>query len=193
MEHKEDEFYLDKIRNGDPASYASLVDRYKDMVYSIAVKILLNQEDAEDLAQECFLKAFQQLHSFKGKSKFSTWLYTIVYRASVTKLKEKKIQVTPIQNDTDEISDGGINQFEQLQSKQMQHYVQAAIQKLPPSEALVVGLHYIDEIPIKEIHEITGLSIPNIKILLFRGRKKLERKLKFLLDYELKATNKDEN
>lgn len=193
MDNTEEDLYLENAKNGDPGSYAYLVNKYKDMVYSIAVKIVLNEEDAEDLAQECFIKAFQQLHKFRGKSKFSTWLYTIVYRASVTKLKENKVQVIPMQEEMEKVLDQSAGQFETLQSKQIQHYVKKAIQRLPASEALVIGLHYIDEFPVKEIHEITGLSTPNIKILLFRGRKKLERKLKFLLDDEWKGTTGHEN
>src|ERR1700712_2314267 len=103
MMHVEDLYYIDKVKNGHPASYAFLVNKYKDMVYSIAIKILRNQDDANDLAQECFIKAYQQIHKFEGKSKFSTWLYTITYRTSVTRLKENRIDTIAIDDDADEI------------------------------------------------------------------------------------------
>lgn len=184
MEQTDDQYYINQVKNGDPASYAFLVNKYKDMVYSIAIKILRNPEDAQDLAQECFLKAYQQVHRFEGKSKFSTWLYTIVYRAAVTRLKENRLVTTTMEDSLDEIPDHAAGQFEQLQASQVRHYVKAAIGRLAPIESLVVSLYYMDELPVKEIQEITGLSLPNIKILLFRARKKLERKLKFLLDHE---------
>lgn len=78
MENIEERVYLDRIKNGDPDSYTFIVDKYKYMAYTISLKILNNPEDAQDAAQESFVKAYQQIRQFKGKSKFSTWLYTIV-------------------------------------------------------------------------------------------------------------------
>jgi len=188
MIHPEDHVYIDRIKNGDPSSYSSLVDRYKNMVYTIAVKILTDPEDAQDAAQESFIKAYQQLHSFQGKSKFSTWLYTIVYRTAVSKLKENRISTVSISEELHDqyTLDHDATGIDQLQVKQQRKYVQQAIQKLPKTEALLITLYYINEIPTKEIQEITGLSLANIKIQLFRARKKLERELRFLLEYEAK-------
>ena len=192
MKHIEDQFYLDKILNGDPASYAFLVNKYKDMVYSIAIKILRDADDAQDLAQECFITAYQQLHKYQGRSKFSTWLYTIVYRAAVTQLRQNKLDTTFIGDNVNEVSDSALNQFDQLQSKQVGKQVRIAIDKLPQTEALLVTLYYINDLPIKEIQEITGFSKPNIKIKLFRARKKLEHELAFLLDDKMKVSNEQE-
>lgn len=192
MKHLDDQFYLDKILNGDPASYAFLVNKYKDMVYSIAIKILRDADDAQDLAQECFITAYQQLHKYQGRSKFSTWLYTIVYRAAVTQLRQNKLETAFIGDSVNEVSDSAGNQFDQLQSKQVGQQVRIAIDKLPQTEALLVTLYYINDLPIKEIQEITGLSKPNIKIKLFRARKKLEHELAFLLDDKMKVSNEQE-
>jgi RNA polymerase sigma factor (sigma-70 family) len=192
MKHIDDQFYLDKILNGDPASYAFLVNKYKDMVYSIAIKILRDADDAKDLAQECFITAYQQLHKYQGRSKFSTWLYTIVYRAAVTQLRQNKLDTTFIGDIVNDVSDSAHNQFDQLQSKQVGQQVRIAIDRLPQTEALLVTLYYINDLPIKEIQEITGLSKPNIKIKLFRARKKLEHELAFLLDDKMKVSNEQE-
>ena len=192
MKHLDDQFYLDKILKGDPASYAFLVNKYKDMVYSIAIKILRDADDAQDLAQECFITAYQQLHKYQGRSKFSTWLYTIVYRAAVTQLRQNKLDTTFIGDSVNEVSDSTNNQFDQLQSKQVGQQVRIAIDRLPQTEALLVTLYYINDLPIKEIQEITGLFKSNIKIKLFRARKKLERELAFLLDDKMKVSNEQE-
>ena len=192
MKHLDDQFYLDKILDGDPASYAFLVNKYKDMVYSIAIKILRDADDAQDLAQECFITAYQQLHKYQGRSKFSTWLYTIVYRAAVTQLRQNKLDTTFIGDSVNEVSDSANNQFDQLQSKQVGQQVRIAIDRLPQTEALLVTLYYINDLPIKEIQEITGLFKSNIKIKLFRARKKLERELAFLLDDKMKVSNEQE-
>ena len=188
MEPADDRYYIDKVKNGDPASYAFLVNRYKDMVYSIGLKILRDADDAQDLAQECFIKAYQQIHTFQGNSKFSTWLYTIAYRTAVTRLKENKVNTITLDEDQYEVPDNLPGQFEQLQAKQIKQQVQKAIQKLPEIDALLVTLFYINDLPIKEIEEITGLSKPNVKIKLYRARKVLEKELKFLLDHQT-ATN----
>lgn len=191
MENTEEQVYINRIKNGDPAPYAFIVDKYKYMAYTIALKILGNVEDAQDVAQESFIKAYQQIRQFEGKSKFSTWLYTIVYRTAISKLKENKIETLSI---TDVINenypqDYTMPQLEQLQLEDEQRHVKQVIQKLPKTEALLVTLFYINENTVREIREITGLSLANIKIKLFRARKKLERELQLLIKRELNATN----
>lgn len=183
MKQTEDQVYINKINNGDQASFSFLVNRYKDMAYSIALKILRNSQDAEDAAQESFVKAYQQLHTFQGNSKFSTWLYTIVYRTSVSKLQKNKVLTFSITEDLNDnfVYDYSSPQLELLQANEQQYYIKKAIQKLPEIEALLVTLFYINENTIKEIEEITGLTISNIKVKLFRARKILEKELQFLM------------
>ena len=184
MDQQEELDYIRKVRNGDHAAYAFLVDRYKNMAYSISLRVLGNQEDAQDVSQEGFIKAYQQLNQFEGKSKFSTWLYTIVYRTALAKAKEMKVKTFSI---TDHFEESFTNDFSTPQLTLMQtdderRSVNVAINNLPSTEALLVILYYIDEKSISEIKEITGLTMANIKIKLFRARKKLERELRYLLD-----------
>jgi RNA polymerase sigma-70 factor (ECF subfamily) len=184
MDNQEALEYIQKVRNGDDAAFAFLVDGYKKMAYAISLKILEHEEEAEDAAQESFIKAYQQLHQFEGKAKFSTWLYTIVYRTALAKSREMKLKTFSI---TDQFKENFTNdyvtpQLTLMQTDDLQRSIRKAIDKLPKSEALLVILYYIDENSIKEIQQITGMSIPNIKINLFRARKKLERVLRFLLD-----------
>ena len=184
MEQQEELEYIRKVRNGDHAAYAFLVDRYKNMAYSISLRVLGNQEDAQDVAQEGFIKAYQQLHQFEGKAKFSTWLYTIVYRTALAKAKEMKLKTFSM---TDQFKESFTNELSAPQLAMMQtdderRSVNRAINSLPSTEGLLVVLYYIDEKSIGEISQITGLSMANIKIKLFRARKKLERELRYLLD-----------
>ena len=162
------------------------------MVYSISIKILRDGNEAQDSAQDCFIKAYQQIHRFEGKSKFSTWLYTIAYRTAINKLKENRVDTKTIDDVDSEVSDHLPSQFDLLQSKQVQQIVKTAIHKLPQIDALVITLYYINDLPIKEIEEITGLSRANIKIRLFRARKALERDLKFLIDNQMKGSKDNE-
>ena len=192
MDSSEEQLYLVKIKGGDSAPFSFLVDKYKYMAYTIALKILDNSEDAEDVAQESFIKAYQQIHQFEGKSKFSTWLYTIVYRTAISRLKDTRIETLPI---SDKIKENYTQDYttalDRLEEKDEQRYVKQAIQKLPKTEALLITLFYINENSIREIQEITGLSSANIKIKLFRARKKLERELHFLLEHDLKASEEN--
>jgi RNA polymerase sigma factor (sigma-70 family) len=188
MSKSEEEGFIDAVKKGNPAPFTFLVDTYKYMAYTIALRILRNAEDAEDAAQESFIKAFQQIRQFEGKSKFSTWLYTIVYRTAISRLKERKISTFPINRPFEEnyTRDHSTPQDE-LRIDDEKRFIKDAIQKLPETEALLVTLYYIGENSIKEIQAITGLSSPLIKIRLFRARKKLERDLRFLIDHHARV------
>ena len=183
MKHQEDQVYIDKVKNGDLASYSFLVDRYKDMAFTIARKIMRNSEDAEDAAQESFVKAYQQIHQFEGKAKFSTWLYTIVYRTSVSKLQKRGVFLLAIDDEIAEnyTDDYTSPQLEHMHASEQQQYVRQAIENLPETDALLITLYYMNENSIKEIEDITGLTASNIKVRLFRARKILENSLRFLL------------
>lgn len=182
MKHH-DQIYIDRILKGDHTAFAFLVDKYKYMAYTIALKIMDNEADAEDIAQESFIKAYRQIHTFEGKAKFSTWLYTIVYRTALSKTQENTLETFSMTDDIVEnyAPDSFTPQIETMEAAEQQKYVREAIQRLPKIEALLVTLYYLEENSIKEIQEITGLTAENIKIRLFRARKKLEQSLRFLM------------
>ncbi|WP_299311725.1 RNA polymerase sigma factor [uncultured Aquimarina sp.] len=187
MSLEEDFIYIEKIQQGDLEALSYIIDKYKDMVYNIALKIVKNSIEAEDIAQESFIKVYQQIHSFKKKSKFSTWLYTITYRTALYDLRKNKINTqTLINEDHEKLKSPAISQEESLQNKDKQYFVKLAIDSLSSTEGLLITLFYIDENSIEEIQIITGLSKANIKIKLFRARKKLRKKLNGLLKDELK-------
>lgn len=194
MDHGEELECIRMVREGNLAAYAALVDRYKTLAYAIALKIVRVEEDAEDVAQEGFIKAFQQLHQFEGKSKFSTWLYTIVYRTAIQKVKESRVKTMSITQQFREnfTNDYGHPQIRLMEAGDVSSSVNRAIQKLPKTEGLLVMLYYIHDHSIREIQDITGLSLPNVKIKLFRARKFLERELRFLMNDEKTATKENE-
>jgi RNA polymerase sigma-70 factor, ECF subfamily len=188
METGSDQIYIDKVLQGDTNAFSFLIEKYKNMAYTIVIKIVKNNEDAEEIAQDSFLKAYNKLNTFKGKSKFSTWLYTIVYRNAISKVRKKKI----ITSDIDEHvinnfqSDYDFPQIEALKNKEQKIYVKKIIDKLPETDALLITLFYLNESKIDEIEEITGLTKTNIKVRLFRARKKLYNELSLLLKEEAK-------
>jgi len=189
MDMNSDQIYIDKVLLGDTNAFAFLINKYKDMTYTIAIKIVKSHEDAEEVAQDSFLKAYEKLNTFKGNAKFSTWLYTIVYRNSITKIRKKKVDTSDVDDYViDNHSEGDdFPQIEAIKSEEQQKYVREAIDKLPEKDALLITLFYMNDNSIEEIEQITGLTQSNIKVKLFRARKKLNQELSLLLKEELKT------
>ena len=179
MKYQDDNHYIDRVLNGDVAAYAMLVAKHKNMVFSIALKITANREDAEEVAQDCFLKVFQALKTFERKSKFSTWLYRIVYNAAISKTRKKRVEMVPMDNyvidnyTEDEVS-GGIDEIDPEVQKIM---IERALERLSDDDNLLITLFYKGENSIEDISNITGLSMSNVKVRLHRIRKKLHHEL----------------
>ncbi len=188
MDRKSDQVYIDRVLQGDTNAFAYLVDKYKNLTYTVAMKIVRNHEDAEEVAQDSFIKAYSQLHTFKGESKFSTWLYTIVYRNSITKIRKKKITTTNIDSYIieNQKSDYDFPQIEAIKNGEQKKYIKEAIDNLPETDAFLITLYYLEESSVEEIEQITGLTKTNVKVKLFRARKKLLNELSLLLKDELK-------
>jgi len=189
MNPAKDRIYIEKVLQGNTDAFSYLIDSYKDMAYTVALKIVRSPEDAEEVAQDSFIKAFQQLQTFKGVSKFSTWLYTIVYRTAISKIRKKKIEITDIDEYVIEnhAVDFSFPQMDQLKAEERKKYVKYAINTLPELDALLITLFYLNENTFDEIIEITGLTKTNIKVRLFRARKKLHKELSKSLKSELKT------
>lgn len=187
MKYQDDNVYLDRILNGDVAAYASLVEKHKDLVFSIALKVLHNREDAEEVAQDAFVKAYQSLGSFERKSKFSTWLYRIVYNTAVSRTRKKKMEFVAmndaiIQNYTDtEITD----RVDHLDEGDQRALMDKALKRLPEEDHLLVTLFYHSENSVDEISYITGLSSSNVKVRLHRIRKKLYGEMSEMMKTEM--------
>ena len=180
MQPSEEQVYIDKVKNGDSAAFAYLVEKHQNMAYTIALRIMRQAEDAEDAAQEGFVRAYQQLHAFEGKSKFSTWLHAIISRTCITKLQKLRILTSPMEEGTDD-TDHKVPPLDAIEAMEKQTFIREAIGRLPRIDGVLVTLYYFNENSIREIEEITGLSESNIKVKLFRARKTLEQQLRFLL------------
>ncbi len=186
MNDKTDDEIIEDIRAGNNAAYAMLLDKYKNMVFTLAFNILLNKEDAEELAQDTFVKAFNGLHSFKGESLFSTWLYRIVINTSLNKKKLKKLKLSVGDEEmvAEEYNDMN-SLLKQQERSDRKKFIQSAMRQLKDDECLCITLFYLNELALDEIHKLTGISIANIKVLLHRGRKNLYRQLNILLKAEI--------
>ncbi len=175
----EDLMYVERVKRGDTASFRFLVDKYQHMAYTIAYKILKNSGDAEDAAQEGFVKAFQQIHRFEGKSKFSTWLYTVMYRSAIDKTHQRRFfEMKEADYEKQSHTD---TPARKLLEEEQSALIKKAVDALPPTESLLITLFYMNDCSVREIADISGLTEVNIKVKLFRARKTLQERLRFLL------------
>ena len=168
-------------------AFTVLVDRYKYMVYTLAMRMVKNREEAEEIAQDTFLKVYKALGSFKGGSKFSTWVYKIAYYRSLDYIKKigRSPNLSPIEglieNSIDE-EDGITNQLEQIEKKGA---IKEALQLLPGDDGILITLHYFEELSLQEISEIMEINANNVKVKLFRARKRLHHILINKLEPEI--------
>jgi RNA polymerase sigma factor (sigma-70 family) len=183
MQNNNDGYYIGKVLAGETAAYSFLVDKYKTMAYNISLRILKRPEDAEEVTQDSFVKAYRALRNFKGKAGFSTWLYRIVYNTSISRLRNKQremaVENTEIRNDTVLIDDDSSQIDESLTAS-----LKKAVDMLPESEQAMITLYYYDNRSIEDIAKVLSLSPSNVKVRLHRTRKKLYDKVKHSMDNE---------
>lgn len=179
-----DEDLIDLVISGDHNAYRKIVDKYKNYVFSAVYKIISHSEDAEDVAQETFVKAFRALESFDGRSKFSTWLYKIAINTAISHRRKKKFYTQDIEevqiNDT--VSIGG-----SMKQQEQKEYLQKAFQLLGEDDVTMLTLFYLKELSLEEIAEITDFEANNVKVKLYRARKRLAEKMKLILKSEAKS------
>jgi len=185
MNFREDNYYIERVKNGDVAAFATLVDKHKDMVFTICVKIVRKSEDAEELAQDVFMKVYDKIDTFRGDARFSTWLYRIAYNAAISKTRKRRLEVEALDDYT--INNYSVDEVkEELQSidkEEQQVLLKKAMDKLSDDDYLVIKLFYLEELPVKDISEITGLSQANVKVKLHRIRKKMYCSMKENMKY----------
>ena len=187
MNRKEDHYYINKILEGDIQTFGVLVDRYKPMIFTLALRIIKNREDAEEVAQNTFLKAYKALDTFQGTSKFSTWIYKIAYNSSLDCLKKKKLRADINSIDVTTLYDlktiGGI--LEDMDRNDRKLIIREAIDQLSSEDSAIILLYYYEELSVKEIAPIVGLSPQVLKVRLFRSRKQLALILNSKLEPEI--------
>ena len=179
MQHDKDIVWIDRWLAGDQQAFRQLVVNHNDMIYTISLNILKNAEEAEDVAQMVFIKAFQKIDTFKRTALFSTWLYRIAYNLSISELRKRKqrfIEVDGLnfeklaQTMPDGETDG---QDKEEEANQLLY----AMERLEAEERGLISLYYIQDQSVEQISTITGLGQSNVKTKMFRIRKKLHAML----------------
>jgi RNA polymerase sigma factor (sigma-70 family) len=184
MNKNEDTWYIKAVLEGNTSAFASLVDKYKDMVFTIAFRITGNREDAEEVAQDTFLNAYRGLSGFKKQSGFATWLYRIAYNQAISKIRKKKIDTEPIEKKQYLYETYGEEDaaFFEKHDEVPVHCIEKALNSLDETGYALMNFYYRESLPVKEISGITGLSVSNVKVKLFRSRKIFLEKLKTVLN-----------
>jgi len=175
MTTNEDIILIDAIKNGDTRAYAQLVDRYKDLVYTLALRMLKHKEEAEEVAQDTFIKVFKSLDKFKGDSKFSTWIYRVAYNTCLDNIKKNKKHLNNVAIDeyTFNKLDTIDNALDNIINEEKRTLIKACINKLPEDSSALLTLFYFEELSLEEISKIINVEANTVKVKLFRARKKL--------------------
>lgn len=165
---------IQRILRGETALYEHLVQTYGQQVFTLIVRMVSNQEDAEELTQDTFLKAFQHLSSFKENCSFSTWIYSIAYNTAISSLRKRKFDTCVMDPATlAGISDAQVDEALNEESEEQIARLNRAIERLNPEERTLISLFYYEEKTLNEVALILGLTENNAKVKLYRVRKKI--------------------
>ncbi len=178
---EEEYLLIDRILAGDRNLYATLVDKYKSYAYTLAMKVLENRPDAEEAAQDAFIKAFHYLKGFNKQAKFSTWLYRIVFNTAISYKRKRKPAFQSIENSIVEYSERADQKTEQ-DDKQI--FLMKAMDKLNEADRLAIQLFYIKEFSMEEVAAMMGQNVNTIKVRIHRARLRLADELKVILKQE---------
>lgn len=180
---------ISRVLRGEQSLYADLVKRYQNFVFTITLRYTHSREDAEEIAQDVFVKAYRSLADFRGESRFSTWLYTIVTTTCITFLRKKKLDTHSLDNEkVFEVADGVDSGFRanQVEQKSKVQMVNKAIRLLSPDDAKLITLFYQGEQSLEEIGQIMGLEANTVKVRLHRARQRLKEKMETHFVQEVK-------
>jgi RNA polymerase sigma factor (sigma-70 family) len=181
---------IKRVLQGEQALYGQLVQRYQQFVFTLVLRFTDNREDAEEISQDIFVKAYRSMADFRGESKFSTWLYTIVRTSCITFLRKKKLATTSIDNERTQLSlENRESSFNANTIEQKSRYavVNEAIRLLSPDDAQLITLFYKGEQSLEEIGRIMGYEPNTVKVKLHRARHRLKDKLEKNFNFELNS------
>lgn len=166
---------IESVKKGNNADFSILIDRYKNKAFSLLRRMLKNDFDAEEVLQDCFLKAFNSLSSFKHEAKFSTWFYKIVYNTALTKISSKKRKTENEMSSVDEHFNLEYNSdIKEFDNKDLSALINKLINQLPENYSAVISMFYLDEMSCEEISEVMKTSVSNVKVMLYRSRNSLK-------------------
>jgi len=181
MTNDPDQVIIEQLLAGDRGVYSVLVNKYKSYAFTIAQKILQNKPEAEEAAQDAFIKAYHHLAGFNSEAKFSTWLYRIVFNTAISYRRKNRYQFQSIENTVIKYDQDADGNLEKVDKKK---YLNQAMLKLSEADRTALTLFYLDEFSLEEIAEITGMQANTAKVRIHRARQRLADELKTILSEE---------
>lgn len=181
MKEDPDLVLIDRILSGERSLYAELVDRYKRYVFTISFRILQNRPEAEEAAQDAFIKAYQHLGNFNRQSKFSTWLYRIAFNTAISYKRKNRYRFEDIQHAQLEILQEAEGNLEKLDRKE---FLEKALQKLTEVDRTALTLFYWQEFSLEEMAGILNVPANTLKVRIHRARIRVADELEKLLKKE---------
>lgn len=183
---------ISKVLSGDYQAYAGLVNRYQNYVFTLTLRMVKNREDAEEVAQDVFIKAYKYLADFRGASKFTTWLYTIVNNTCISFLRKKKLDIHSLDNE--KVFEAADNQDSGMRANLVEQksklaMVSRSISLLNPDDAEIITLFYKGEQTLEEIAQILSIETNTAKVRLHRARTRLKEKMEKHFAEEVKDLN----
>ena len=188
LSKKTDIEIIDLVLAGNQAAYADLVKTHQRYVFTLAMRFTRSREDAEEVAQDTFVKAYRSLNNYQRSAKFSTWLYTIVYHTAMTHLRKKRLKTSSIDDDENslQLESYATDDYSSIEKKSRSFYVNQAIGMLLPDDATIITLFYQGEQSLVEIANVMGMEANTVKVKLHRARHRLKEKLEQILQGEVK-------
>ena len=175
---------IERVLKGDTTAFRELVNRHKDYAFTLAFRILNSREDAEEAAQDAFVRAFNGLTTFNREAKFTTWLYRIVVNCALTVQQRRKMHTEDIDNA--KILRGANDLTDNLKHKEQKYYIQKALKLLSPDDVTMITLFYLKGNSLEEIADIVGIETNTVKVKLHRARKRLADVMQNILKGEAK-------
>lgn len=173
MKEKEKQL-IESVLRGDTSSFGYFVSTYQDMALTVAYRICHNRQEAEDIVQESFVRAFHNLHTFRFTSKFSTWFYRIVYNTAVSQLQTVfyNTEFTEYEQTGGQYLSADADVVTTMEGAERTETISNILDKMPSEESLILTLFYLEENSIKEVAQILSITEANVKVRLHRGRKR---------------------
>ena len=173
---------IERILRGEAAAFRELVERHKDYAFTVALRILNSREEAEEAAQDAFVRAYNALATFNREAKFSTWLYRIVVNCALTVQQKRKMKTEDLENA--KILRGSNDVADALKQKEQRHFIERALKLLSPDDVTMITLFYLKENSLEEIAESIGIETNTVKVKLHRARKRLAEAMQDMMKGE---------
>jgi RNA polymerase sigma factor (sigma-70 family) len=173
----QDTTVIDEVRRGNTRRFSLLVDRHKDRALTLALRLVGDRGEAEELVQDAFLRAFRSLDQFRGDARFGTWLYRILYNLCMTRVSRRKPGPEPLEGIDEtrlECAPGDAGALERLEQEELHAMLQTAIDELPEQYRTVVTLFYVQEMGLDEVAAVLDIPEGTVKTHLFRARARLK-------------------